>query len=177
MEASTQRASTNARRLPFDAKEAIHVVIADAARFGAGLRGVVPDRILLDMPCTGSGSLAAYPELKARQSSKDVAFFADLQSRILGSVLDACSVNRWNDVHIVYSTCSYYPEEGEEIIDRIMDKIDLIDLHDPRGPVARLSLLPAGWKGHACSPRVARTFPDTNAGSKAFFIAAFTPRI
>jgi 16S rRNA C967 or C1407 C5-methylase (RsmB/RsmF family) len=177
MEASPQRASINAHRLPVDSREAIHVVVSDAARFGSGFRNVKPDKILLDMPCTGSGSLAAYPELKARQSPKNVAFFSELQARILGSVLDACDANRWNDVRIVYSTCSYYPEEGEEIIDRVMDRIDLADLHDSRGPIARLSLFPAGWKGHACSHRVVRTFPDTNGGSKAFFIAAFMPKI
>jgi 16S rRNA (cytosine967-C5)-methyltransferase len=176
MEASPQRASIGDRRLPRDARKAIHVVVVDAARFGAGLRDVAPDKILLDMPCTGSGSLAAYPELKARQSAREVAFFSALQARILGSVLDACTANGWKNVHIVYSTCSYYPEEGEEVIDRALDRIDLVDLHDPRGPIARLSQFPAGWKGYACSPRVARTFPDTNAGSKAFFIAAFTPR-
>ncbi len=176
LEASPQRASDGVRRLPQDEKQVVQVVVSDAARFGAGLRGVVPDKILLDMPCTGSGSLAAYPELKVRQSARDVAFFSALQSRILGSVLDACTANSWKNVHIVYSTCSYYPEEGEGVIDRVMDRIDLVDLHDPRGSIARLSLLPAGWKGYACSPRVVRTFPDTNGGSKAFFIAAFTPK-
>ncbi len=176
MEASPSRASVNARRLPLEARKAVHVVVSDAARFGAGLRGIVPGKILLDVPCTGSGSLAAFPELKARQSARDVAFFSSIQGKILDAVLDACNMNGWKGVHVVYSSCSYYPEEGEEIIDRVIDKIDLVDLHDPRAPTARLATLPTGWKGYACSPRVARTFPDTSGGSKAFFIAAFTTK-
>ncbi|MBN2151645.1 MAG: hypothetical protein JW839_09380 [Candidatus Lokiarchaeota archaeon] len=175
-EVSPRRASPDARRLPQAARRAISVIVADAARLGPGLRGPRPDRILLDLPCTGSGSLAAYPELKARQTAGEVAFFSALQDRILGSVLDACVEKAWERVHIVYSTCSYYPEEGEEVIDGFMNRIDLVDLHDPNGPAPSLSLFPTGWKGHACSPRVVRTFPDTNGGSKAFFIAAFTPK-
>lgn len=176
MDANFERAASNAARLPAGVRRFIHVAVADAARLGSSLRGIVPDKILIDMPCTGSGSLAAYPELKARQRTTDVAFFSRLQGQILESVLDACIQMHWKDVHVVYSTCSYYPEEGEDIIDEVMDKIELVDLHDPRGPGCRLAGFPAGWKGHACSKKVVRTFPDLNDGSKAFFIAAFTPK-
>nr|MDO8086107.1 RsmB/NOP family class I SAM-dependent RNA methyltransferase [Candidatus Sigynarchaeum springense] len=176
MEASPVRALANARRLPIEARKAIHVVVSDAARLGAFLRRVEPNKILLDVPCTGSGSLAAFPELKARQSANDIAFFSSLQRKILDDVLNACETNGWKGVHIVYSSCSYYPEEGEEIIDHFFEKIDLVDLHDPNASTARLAALSTGWKGYTCSPRVARTFPDTNGRSKAFFIAAFTTR-
>ncbi|MEX2683971.1 MAG: hypothetical protein Q6373_020540 [Candidatus Sigynarchaeota archaeon] len=176
MEANPVRASINARRLPIEARKAIHVVLSDATRFGTNLRGIVPDKILLDVPCTGSGSLATFPELKARQSAKDIAFFSSLQMKILGAVLETCKANGWHGVHVVYSSCSYYPEEGEEIIDNVIDRIDLVDLHNPGALTARLAALPTGWKGYKCSLRVARTFPDTNGGSKAFFIAAFTTR-
>jgi 16S rRNA (cytosine967-C5)-methyltransferase len=168
------RTMENAERLDTAAREIIQVVNADASRINLMCGRCHPDKILLDVPCTGSGSLAAYPELKDRQTSKEIETFTRMQHNIVASVIEACEENKWMDTEIVYSTCSYFAEEGEEIIDSFWNAIIPRDLHDPNSHGVRTWQLSHGWKGHRCSRFVARTFPDLNDGSKGFFIAKFS---
>lgn len=168
------RTMENAPRLGETARKIIHIVNADTTRVPLTCRNLYPDKILLDVPCTGSGSLGAFPELKERQNEREIKRFARLQYKIISSMIEACTINRWMDTEIVYSTCSYYPEEGESMIDSFWNKIILRDLHDLNGDGVRIWQLAHGWKGYRCSRFVARTFPDVNNGSKAFFIAKFT---
>jgi len=70
------------------------------------------DRILVDVPCSGTGTLARNPEIKWRLRAEDLA---DLQSRqiaILKSALDRLSPGG----RLVYSTCSLEPEENEAVV-------------------------------------------------------------
>ncbi|HME53475.1 MAG TPA: RsmB/NOP family class I SAM-dependent RNA methyltransferase [Candidatus Lokiarchaeia archaeon] len=163
-----------ANRLDKTARMIIHMINADAARLHLMCRTCHPDKILLDVPCTGSGSLGAYPELKERQTIREIKKFAQVQHDIIASVIEACITMELMDTEIIYSTCSYYAEEGEEIIDSFWNDITLRDLHDPDGHGLRTWQLSHGWKGYRCSRFVARTFPDLNNGSKGFFIAKFT---
>nr|MDO8114352.1 RsmB/NOP family class I SAM-dependent RNA methyltransferase [Candidatus Sigynarchaeota archaeon] len=170
------RTSQNLQRLGKRDAHGIHPIIADASSIHMLYRGPVPDKILIDAPCSGSGSLITFPELKDRQTASGVESFAKLQRGIVSSVLQLCQIQHWNNTEIIYSTCSYYPEEGEEIITNFADQIDLLDLHDPVARGASLWQLERGWKGYPCAKYVIRTFPDMDQGSKAFFIAKFKAR-
>lgn len=70
------------------------------------------ERILLDAPCSGTGTLARNPEIKWRLREEDLARFADLQKRMLANAL-ACLTPGGT---LVYSTCSLEREENEEIV-------------------------------------------------------------
>jgi len=88
----------------------IPVVMLDATRPLPFTRRF--DRILVDAPCSGTGTLARNPEIKWRLKPADIA---DLQSRqvaILRNAL-ACLAARGR---LVYSTCSLEREENQEVV-------------------------------------------------------------
>ena len=71
------------------------------------------DRILVDVPCSGTGTLARNPEIKWRLRAEDLS---DLQSRqiaILKSALDRLAAGG----RLVYSTCSLEREENEAVVE------------------------------------------------------------
>jgi 16S rRNA (cytosine967-C5)-methyltransferase len=69
------------------------------------------DRVLVDAPCSGFGTLRRNPDLKWRFGAKDVAELVEKQSRILSSAARLPRVGG----RLVFATCSVLKEEGEEI--------------------------------------------------------------
>ncbi|WP_371803969.1 RsmB/NOP family class I SAM-dependent RNA methyltransferase [Candidatus Lokiarchaeum ossiferum] len=82
------------------------------------------DKILLDAPCTGSGTFTSNPALKWRQNSTFLEQVTNLQQKILSDALECLKPKGI----LVYSTCSVYPEEGEAQIHRIQDKASCLDI-------------------------------------------------
>lgn len=70
------------------------------------------DGILLDVPCSGLGTLRRNPEIKWRIAAEDLHRHAVLQKRLLG-VAAGCLRQGGR---LVYSTCSVMPEENEDVI-------------------------------------------------------------
>jgi 16S rRNA (cytosine967-C5)-methyltransferase len=68
--------------------------------------------VLLDAPCTGSGTLREHPEIRWRLDAHDFARMAVLQGRMLDQ---AAMLLRPNGT-IVYSVCSVAPDEGEGVV-------------------------------------------------------------
>ncbi len=75
------------------------------------------DRVLVDAPCTGFGTLRRNPDLKWRQTPDDVAELTEKQSRIL----DAASTLVKPGGRLVYATCSVLREENDAIVDAFID--------------------------------------------------------
>jgi 16S rRNA (cytosine967-C5)-methyltransferase len=69
------------------------------------------DRVLVDAPCSGTGTLARNPEIKWRLQPEDLDRFAALQTRILAN---ARAVVRPGG-RLVYATCSLEHEENEGV--------------------------------------------------------------
>jgi 16S rRNA (cytosine967-C5)-methyltransferase len=87
-------------------------VLADAAR---GLPfGAVFDRILVDAPCTGTGTLARNPEIRWRVTREEILRQSQRQEAILRHALACLKPGG----RLVYSTCSLEPEENEEVVRR-----------------------------------------------------------
>jgi 16S rRNA (cytosine967-C5)-methyltransferase len=70
------------------------------------------DRILIDAPCSGTGTLARNPEIKWRVTPQDFAKFKDRQVRILKRGLGQLKPGG----RLVYATCSLEPEENEDVV-------------------------------------------------------------
>ena len=88
---------------------------------------VVADRVLVDAPCTGSGTWRRRPEAKWRLSSDDLAARLGEQARIL---LDAAECVRPGG-HLVYVTCSVLRDENEAQIARFLaERADFSPLDD-----------------------------------------------
>jgi 16S rRNA (cytosine967-C5)-methyltransferase len=70
--------------------------------------------VLLDAPCSATGTIRKNPEIKWRLREDDLASFAALQKQLLASALDLASET------VVYSTCSLEPEENDAVVDEIL---------------------------------------------------------
>jgi 16S rRNA (cytosine967-C5)-methyltransferase len=75
------------------------------------------DRVLLDAPCTGSGTLRSHPEIKLRLTPEAVEQAAELQGQMLDT---AASLTAPGGV-LVYSVCSVTQEEGPEVVGQFLD--------------------------------------------------------
>ena len=92
----------------------VRVVRADA-------RGGLPfldgfDRVLLDAPCSGLGTLRRDPDIRWRRTAEDLPGLADTQ---LAMLVQAADVLRPGG-RLVYATCSSEPEENEQVIARFL---------------------------------------------------------
>lgn len=75
------------------------------------------DRVLLDAPCTGFGSLRRNPDIKWRRHPKDPYRFSQLQKQYLQ--IASGFVRKGGT--LVYATCSIFPDENEEVADHFTE--------------------------------------------------------
>jgi 16S rRNA (cytosine967-C5)-methyltransferase len=92
----------------------VRVEIGDAA---VDRRDGPFDRILVDPPCSGLGTLQARADLRWRVTPADVAEMAQTQARILTAAANAL---RPGGV-LVYSTCTISPTENEHVVSTFLD--------------------------------------------------------
>jgi 16S rRNA (cytosine967-C5)-methyltransferase len=88
----------------------VQVIVADATKLPLAASF---DRVLADVPCSGTGTLARNPEIKWRLREEDIV---DLQSRQI-AILDAALKHVCRGGRLVYSTCSLEPEENEKVVE------------------------------------------------------------
>jgi 16S rRNA (cytosine967-C5)-methyltransferase len=74
------------------------------------------DCVLADVPCSGTGTLAANPEIKWRLRLEDLGRLKDLQMSILRAALAALAPGG----RLVYSTCSLESEECEDVVEQVL---------------------------------------------------------
>jgi NOL1/NOP2/sun family putative RNA methylase len=74
------------------------------------------DRVLLDAPCSCEGVIAKDPSRKISHTPQDVDYCSRMQQRLIQAA--ASSVKP--DGILVYSTCSFAPEENEMVVDRLL---------------------------------------------------------
>lgn len=115
------------------------------------------ERVLVDAPCTGTGTLRHNPEIRWRITQADIAELAARQRRILAHAAQAVSVGG----RLVYSTCSVEPEENEEVVSAFLATHAAFKLSRTDVPE---QLLTTGG--------AARTWPQRD-GTDGFFVAAF----
>jgi 16S rRNA (cytosine967-C5)-methyltransferase len=92
------------------------------------------DRVLADVPCSGTGTLARNPEIKWRLKSEDLT---DLHSRQV-AILRAALRQLAPGGRAIYSTCSLEREENEAVVEEILQTATEYRLLDCREALERI---------------------------------------
>lgn len=75
------------------------------------------DRVLVDAPCSGMGTLRRNPDLKWRQSPQSIEELKHKQAAILSSAANLLKPGG----RLVYATCSFFPEENQNIVEHFLN--------------------------------------------------------
>ncbi len=99
-------------------------VYADMTGIPHELKGKKFHRILIDAPCSGTGTIRRNPEIKWRASVEELEKLAGIQLRLLKNALKMLR----DDGFIVYVTCSILSDENEKVIEQLMEdeKVELV---------------------------------------------------
>lgn len=138
----------------------VDVVVGDA-RNAAGQY----DAVLLDAPCTATGTLRRQPDVAWARSAADVTTLAKVQTALLGHAATLVAPGG----RLVYATCSLEPEEGEDQATTLLATVEDVELVRPTGPAE-------AFCGDAHTLRTLPSFspsPEAGAGMDGFFAAAF----
>ncbi len=90
-------------------------VTADALKWTPGF---TPDAILLDAPCSATGTLRKHPDVAHHRNPKDIARLKTTQYDLLNHALEIIKPGGT----VVYAVCSLQPEEGENQISRLINE-------------------------------------------------------
>jgi 16S rRNA (cytosine967-C5)-methyltransferase len=149
-------------------KQTVHVSGATSVRIlHVGGSGPLPfknrfDRVLVDAPCSGLGTIRRDPDIRWRRSPDDLPGLAERQVQLLHRAASTVA----HGGRLVYATCSSEPEENELVVDAFLDahkEFDLVDLRDDQLPEALAPLFD--------DRGMFRTLPFRD-GLEAFFAAA-----
>ncbi len=127
-ELHAHRAELLRKRVP---RDNIQVIQADALNLP--VEGKF-DRVLADVPCSGTGTLARNPEIKWKLKPSDLT---DLQARQV-AILRAALHQLAPSGRAVYSTCSLEREENEAVIEEVLREMNEYRLLDSRQELERL---------------------------------------
>jgi len=136
----------------------------DVTRSLPALQGVKFDRILADVPCSGFGTLRRNPDLKWRRAEEDIRRLSQLQLQILDNLSEYVKERGV----LVYSTCTIFREENEEVVEHFLKDHPEFQLE----PVS--NLLPERLRP-LIQKEWLKTFPPGD-GMDGFFIARMRKR-
>ncbi len=106
------RVEENLQRLGLTAR----LVAADVRDPGSFWDGRPYDRILVDVPCSGTGVIRRHPDIKLLRRAEDAPAFARAQLEILRAAFGMLAPGG----RLVYSTCSVLPAENEAVVGRFL---------------------------------------------------------
>ena len=140
-----------------------HILNIDSIAFPLRFQNMF-DRVLLDAPCTGSGTFLTNPELKWRQNQKFLHQNTVLQKKLFQSALRLLKPGGI----LVYSTCSLYPEEGEYITMNFLNQLEAQNLPAWFSPSYKIN--------GSRIPGVGRLFPSKQK-TQGFLVGKFKKKV
>lgn len=163
-DADRRRLEQLARRLKRHRYRSIHLANLDGHR---SLQRTQFDAVLLDVPCTGSGTVRRAPEIKWRIHTRQLERIVAKQERILEQYH---AYVRSGGV-LLYATCSLLPEENQRVVERFLARHPEFE-PDPLAPAFErygiaLPLSPDQWQFQLLPHR---------HGTDGFFIARLRRR-
>ena len=94
------------------------------------------DRVLVDAPCSGLGTIRRDPDIRWRRTERELPRFAEHQVDLLTRAANAVRPGG----RLVYATCSSEPEENEGVVTAFLERMpfERLDLRDEPGPLQPL---------------------------------------
>jgi len=125
------------------------------------------DKILVDAPCSGEGTLRTSPKTCLMFNENIIKKLSKIQKSLIISALKVLKVGG----EIVYSTCTHAPEENEGVINEILkqENIEILEIKLPLKTRQGIT----SWQDKKYSPEVkkcVRIYPQDN-NTEGFFIA------
>jgi len=131
------------------------------------------ERVLVDVPCSGTGTLARHPEIRWKLREEDLRDLHDRQARLLRNALPHLAPGG----RLVYSTCSLEPEENEDVVREALGSFgETFQIADPRRTVEKHLQDSVRAESVVCADGFFRTFPPEH-GTDGFFAAVIERRI
>lgn len=129
------------------------------------------DKILVDAPCSGEGTLRSTPKTYSMWSINTIKKLSKIQKQLAESAFELLEING----EMIYSTCTHAPEENEEIVDYLLEKFkDQIEIQEINIPIKTRKGI-TRWKEKQYIKKVensCRIYPQDN-NTEGFFIAKF----
>jgi 16S rRNA (cytosine967-C5)-methyltransferase len=119
------------------------------------------DAVLLDAPCSATGTFRRHPEVLYRARESIIAASAELQDHLLDRAAGVVRVGG----SLVYAVCSLEPEEGEHQVRAFLDRHRYFRLEPAKLDIPGLSPSPEGWV------RVVPGMLEAEGGLDGFFTA------
>ncbi len=142
----------------------VKTVKGDASKPLPVSKGLIFDRVLADVVCSGFGTLRKNPDLKWRRGEKDIKRLSELQFSILGNLSGYVKEGG----ALIYSTCTVSHEENEDVVEKFLNEHSEFQL-DPM-----VKVLPEKFHSFIRNGYF-RTFPPRN-GMDGFFAARLVKR-
>lgn len=129
------------------------------------------DKILIDAPCSGEGTLRSDPKTFQMWSINNIKRLSKIQKNLVASAIEILKPNG----ELIYSTCTHAPEENEEVVDFILKNFkDRIKMEEIKLPVKCRAGI-TKWENKNYDKSVTKTcriYPQDN-DTEGFFIAKF----
>ena len=106
--------------------KSVRPVRADVTEDNRELADALFDRILVDAPCSGLGTLREHPEIKWQRDEKDAARLSQLQQKILGRAAQHLKPGGI----LVYSTCTLSRDENEQNVESFLAEQSQFELQE-----------------------------------------------
>jgi NOL1/NOP2/sun family putative RNA methylase len=132
--------------------------------------GFSVDKILLDAPCSGEGTMVSSKKTALMWNPKRIGILSRMQKAMISNAFELLREGG----KIVYSTCTHGPEENEEVVDFLLKKFENSRLEEVSIPMEiKYHKGLTEWQGKKFSDEVekcARIYPHDNK-TEGFFIA------
>ena len=123
------------------------------------------DAIVLDAPCSATGTIRRHPDLQYIKDGSEVAALLTLQAQLFDRALTCLKPGG----RMVYCTCSLLPEEGEDQLAGAMARHQGLAVVHPQAPA-----VPPAWYGADGSLRLRPDYWAETGGMDGFFMACVT---